>query len=46
MTVAGKVMVKDGQLTAFDESEAVAEAEKQRALLVKRSGLPNPCASA
>jgi 5-methylthioadenosine/S-adenosylhomocysteine deaminase len=37
VTVGGKVVVENGKLTAFDESAAVAEAETQRALLVKRA---------
>jgi 5-methylthioadenosine/S-adenosylhomocysteine deaminase len=39
VTVGGKVVVENGQLTAFDEADAVAEAERQRALLVKRAGI-------
>jgi 5-methylthioadenosine/S-adenosylhomocysteine deaminase len=39
VTVGGKVVVAAGQLTAFDESAAIAEAETQRALLLQRAGL-------
>jgi len=39
VTVGGKVMVENGRLTAFSEADAVAEADRQRALLVKRAGL-------
>jgi 5-methylthioadenosine/S-adenosylhomocysteine deaminase len=39
VTVGGKVVVENGVLTAFSEADAVAEAERQRALLVKRAGL-------
>jgi cytosine/adenosine deaminase-related metal-dependent hydrolase len=38
VTVGGQVVVEDGRLVAFSESEAVDQAEKQRALLVKRAG--------
>jgi hypothetical protein len=37
--VGGKVMVENGHLTAFDESAAVAEAAKQRVLLLERAGI-------
>jgi 5-methylthioadenosine/S-adenosylhomocysteine deaminase len=36
VTVGGTIVVEEGKLLAFNESEAVAEAERQRALLVKR----------
>jgi 5-methylthioadenosine/S-adenosylhomocysteine deaminase len=36
VSVGGKVVVRDGQLSAFSEREAVAEADQQRALLLKR----------
>jgi 5-methylthioadenosine/S-adenosylhomocysteine deaminase len=36
VTVGGKVVVKDGQLSAFSEREAVAEADQQRVLLLER----------
>jgi 5-methylthioadenosine/S-adenosylhomocysteine deaminase len=36
VTVGGKVVVQDGQLIAFSEREAVAEADQQRALLLNR----------
>ena len=39
VTVGGNVVVENGVLTAFSEADAVAEAERQRALLVKRAGL-------
>jgi cytosine/adenosine deaminase-related metal-dependent hydrolase len=34
--VGGKIVVEDGKLIAFSEAEAVADAEQQRARLVKR----------
>jgi 5-methylthioadenosine/S-adenosylhomocysteine deaminase len=37
--VQGQTMVENGQLKAFSESEAVAEAELQRAALLARAGL-------
>ncbi|MGI9146488.1 MAG: amidohydrolase family protein [Chloroflexota bacterium] len=40
VTVGGKVMVENGVLTAFNEADAAAEAERQRQLLVKRAGIP------
>jgi cytosine/adenosine deaminase-related metal-dependent hydrolase len=36
VTVGGNVVVDNGQLIAFSEPDAIAEAEAQRALLVKR----------
>jgi 5-methylthioadenosine/S-adenosylhomocysteine deaminase len=36
VTIGGKVMVEDGRLLAFDESEAMTEAARQRALLIAR----------
>jgi 5-methylthioadenosine/S-adenosylhomocysteine deaminase len=36
--VGGKVLVEDGALIAFSETDAVAEAQTQRALLVQRAG--------
>jgi 5-methylthioadenosine/S-adenosylhomocysteine deaminase len=41
VTVGGKVVVENGQLTTFSEADAVVEAERQRALLLVRSGLSN-----
>jgi 5-methylthioadenosine/S-adenosylhomocysteine deaminase len=37
VTVGGKTLVEDGQLIAFSEAEAVADADQQRAQLVKRA---------
>ncbi len=37
--VGGKVVVENGVLTAFSEADAVIEAERQRALLLKRAGV-------
>ena len=37
--VQGRVLVEDGRLVAFSESEAVADAEKQRARLLARAKL-------
>lgn len=37
VTVGGKPVVEDGQLVAFSEAEAVADADQQRALLVERA---------
>ena len=34
--VGGKLVVEDGQLIAFSEADAVADAERQRILLVNR----------
>lgn len=39
VTIGGQVVVEDGVLTAFSESDAVAEAERQRTLVVSRAGL-------
>jgi 5-methylthioadenosine/S-adenosylhomocysteine deaminase len=39
VTVGGRILVENGKLTSFNESEAVADAERQRALLVRRAGL-------
>jgi cytosine/adenosine deaminase-related metal-dependent hydrolase len=39
VTIAGKPVVENGQLIAFSESDAITEAERQRALLVKRASL-------
>jgi 5-methylthioadenosine/S-adenosylhomocysteine deaminase len=39
VTVGGKIVVEKGVLTAFNEGDAVTEAERQRALLVGRAGL-------
>jgi cytosine/adenosine deaminase-related metal-dependent hydrolase len=36
VTIAGTLVVEEGHLKAFSEAEAVTEAERQRALLVKR----------
>jgi cytosine/adenosine deaminase-related metal-dependent hydrolase len=38
VTVGGRIVVEDGRLTAFSEADALAEAAKQRALLVQRVG--------
>jgi 5-methylthioadenosine/S-adenosylhomocysteine deaminase len=37
--VAGQILVEGGKLTAFSESDAVAEAETQRAALLQRARL-------
>jgi cytosine/adenosine deaminase-related metal-dependent hydrolase len=37
--VGGRIVVEEGRLVAFSESDAVAEAAKQRAALVQRAGL-------
>jgi 5-methylthioadenosine/S-adenosylhomocysteine deaminase len=37
--IEGQVKVKEGRLLAFDEAEAIAEADTQRDLLVRRAGL-------
>jgi cytosine/adenosine deaminase-related metal-dependent hydrolase len=39
--VGGRIVVEDGRLVAFSETDAVAEAQVQRAALLKRAGLPN-----
>ena len=39
VTVGGRVVVEDGQLTAFSESEAIADAARQRSVLLERSGV-------
>jgi cytosine/adenosine deaminase-related metal-dependent hydrolase len=39
--VAGHILVEGGKLTAFSESDAVAEAEAQRAALLERARLGN-----
>jgi cytosine/adenosine deaminase-related metal-dependent hydrolase len=36
VTVGGKIVVDEGQLRAFSEADAIADAEQQRAALVKR----------
>ena len=36
--VGGNVVVENGSLTAFSEAEVIADAEAQRALLLKRAG--------
>ena len=38
VTIGGKVVVENGRLTAFSESDAIAQAAKQRPLLLKRAG--------
>jgi cytosine/adenosine deaminase-related metal-dependent hydrolase len=38
--VGGRVLVEDGRLVVFSETDAVAEAAVQRAALLKRAGLP------
>lgn len=45
VTVGGKVVVEKGVLTAFSEADAVAQAERQRALLVKRASLSSSSSS-
>jgi cytosine/adenosine deaminase-related metal-dependent hydrolase len=40
VTVGGQVVVSDGKLTAFSEADAVADAQTQRGLLLKRAGFP------
>jgi cytosine/adenosine deaminase-related metal-dependent hydrolase len=37
--VAGQVVVENGRLTTFSESDAVADARRQRAALLQRAGL-------
>jgi cytosine/adenosine deaminase-related metal-dependent hydrolase len=37
--VGGRILVEDGRLIAFSEADAIAEAEVQRAALLKRAGL-------
>jgi cytosine/adenosine deaminase-related metal-dependent hydrolase len=37
--IGGKIVVEGGRLTAFGESEAIADAQQQRAALLKRAGL-------
>ena len=39
VTIGGKVVVENGSLKSFSEAEAVADAERQRALLVNRAGV-------
>jgi cytosine/adenosine deaminase-related metal-dependent hydrolase len=36
VTIAGTLVVEEGHLKAFSEAEAVTEAERQRALLLRR----------
>ncbi len=36
VTVGGQIVVEDGTLLAFSEADAIADAERQRALLVQR----------
>jgi 5-methylthioadenosine/S-adenosylhomocysteine deaminase len=38
VTIGGKVVVENGSLKSFSEAEAVADAERQRALVVGRAG--------
>ncbi len=38
VTVAGRIVVEDGKLTAFSEADTLAEAGRQRTALVKRAG--------
>jgi cytosine/adenosine deaminase-related metal-dependent hydrolase len=38
VTIGGRIVVEDGRLTAFSESDAVTEAFKQRARLIDRAG--------
>ncbi len=38
--VGGRIVVQDGHLVAFDERAAMAEADLQRAALLKRAALP------
>ena len=40
VTVGGKIVVENGQLTTFSEAETVAAAATQRARLVKRWSTP------
>ena len=42
VTIGGKLVVENGALTAFSESDAVADAERQRGLVVGRAGLGPP----
>jgi 5-methylthioadenosine/S-adenosylhomocysteine deaminase len=37
--VGGRIVVEDGRLVTFSEADAIAEADKQRAALLKRAGL-------
>jgi cytosine/adenosine deaminase-related metal-dependent hydrolase len=37
VTIGGRVVVEDGRLVAFSEADAVAEADRQRAALLKRA---------
>jgi cytosine/adenosine deaminase-related metal-dependent hydrolase len=39
VTINGKLVVDNGSLVPFSEADAVAEAERQRALLLERAGL-------
>ncbi len=36
--VGGHILVKDGRLTAFSESDAVSDAQNERAALLERAG--------
>jgi cytosine/adenosine deaminase-related metal-dependent hydrolase len=38
--VEGRILVEDGRLKVFSEADAIAEADAQRAALLKRAGLP------
>jgi cytosine/adenosine deaminase-related metal-dependent hydrolase len=39
VTIGGKLVVANGSLVSFSEADAIAAAERQRALLVERAGL-------
>ena len=39
VTIGGKLVVDNGSLVSFSEADAIAAAERQRALLVERAGL-------
>jgi 5-methylthioadenosine/S-adenosylhomocysteine deaminase len=39
--VGGRVVVEEGKLTAFSEADAIAEATRQRALVLRRAGFSN-----
>ena len=39
VTIGGKLVVDNGALVAFSEADAVADAERQRGLLLQRAGL-------
>jgi hypothetical protein len=38
VTINGKLVVDNGALVPFSEADAIAEAERQRALLLQRAG--------